>query len=342
MPKDKRIYITLAVDMDRNPKLADLTDGQKWLLVKAIMHCREFTTDGEVKLSVWTKMGTNRNRIAVESCGAITVDRSKKVAIVNDYSEHNQTRADIEKASEAKKTAGQKGGQARAANFGNASSSQAAATADAKQPLKQKVAEVEVEVEKEVITNVITLGESSAKPVTTPASKPAARKRTATPPTRISEDWQPTREAVDKLRPDTPDVDLQRETANFVDYWLGKPGKAGEKQDWTATWRKWMRTAQTDIEARTARTAPRRPGYGGPTGPCHPNGTPLTSGEIKFAQVEARKDFPNPDVLKLAGIPLTPQQRANLGMIPAADNLVIDAEPDHNDLLFAPPARAIS
>ncbi|MBX9150036.1 hypothetical protein [Rhodococcus qingshengii] len=194
--------------------------------------------------------------------------------------------------------------------------------------------------EERVITDVITLGESSAKPVTTPASKPAARKRTATPPTRISEDWQPTREAVDKLRPDTPDVDLQRETANFVDYWLGKPGKAGEKQDWLATWRKWMRTAQTDIEARTARTAPRRPGYGGNTGPCHPNGVPLTSGEIKFAQAEALKERPNPEVLKLAGIPLSDKQRHNLGMGDSSDIQIIDATAD--DWLFNSPARAIS
>lgn len=37
MPKDKRIYINLAVDMDRNPKYINLTDGQKWLIVKAII-----------------------------------------------------------------------------------------------------------------------------------------------------------------------------------------------------------------------------------------------------------------------------------------------------------------
>ena len=208
------------------------------------------------------------------------------------------------------------------------------------------------------VTPITTLSGSqstygSGSPAPTPAPTPttsnevvektgAARKRTTTPATRITEDWQPTKDAVDKLRDDCPDVNLERETANFVDYWLGKPGKAGEKQDWLATWRKWMRTAQSDIEARTARTSPtmrKVAAYGTPT---HPNGTPLTSGEIKFAQVEARKDFPNPQVLAAAGIPLTDKQRANLGMIPKAENVVIDIDPTSNDLLFAPPARAIS
>ncbi|NMM84287.1 hypothetical protein B2J88_07925 [Rhodococcus sp. SRB_17] len=154
MPKDKRIFINLTVDMDRNPKYVDLTDGQKWLIAKAIMHCREFTTDGIIKLPVWTKMGTNRNRIAVESCGAIEINRPKKVAIVHDYSEHNQTRAEVEKARDAKIIAGQKGGKARAANLNHPAEGQAAAKAPAKaaakQVLKQNEAEVEEEEEKEL------------------------------------------------------------------------------------------------------------------------------------------------------------------------------------------------
>ena len=288
MPKDKRIYITLAVDMDRNPKLADLTDGQKWLLVKAIMHCREFTTDGEVKLSVWTKMGTNRNRIAVESCGAITVDRSQKVAIVNDYSEHNQTRADIEKASEAKKTAGQKGGQARAANFGNASSGQAAATADAKQPLKQKVAEVEVE--KEVITNVITPGESTAETVTTDEA-PEPRKRG----TRLPDDWMPTQTTIDKTKLDCPLVDLERAHEKFTNHWHAATGRNATKRDWDRTWRNWMLEDQTRSEQRTARTQPTRPGYG-------VDGHQPTARERKIAELEQRKTSPNPEILRRGGI----------------------------------------
>lgn len=152
MPKDKRIYINLAVDMDRNPKYVDLTDGQKWLIVKAIMHCREYPNDGNLPLPVWVKMGTKRNRISVEFCGAITIDASKNVAIVHDYAEHNQTISEIEQAREKKVNAGQKGGKARAANR----AAQAEEVADAQAPAKQdpKQNQAEIEIEKELLTYV--------------------------------------------------------------------------------------------------------------------------------------------------------------------------------------------
>lgn len=161
MPKDRRIFVTLAVDMDRNPKLSDLNDAQKWLIVKAIMHSREFLTDGVIKLSDWNKLGTKRNRIAVESCGVIVVDEQQSVAILHDYSEHNQTRAEVDAATEAKKTAGSKGGKARAARAEQeqvgpreASEPQAAAWTLPKQVLKQNQAEEEEEEEKELLTHV--------------------------------------------------------------------------------------------------------------------------------------------------------------------------------------------
>ncbi|NKR80040.1 hypothetical protein GS491_22605 [Rhodococcus hoagii] len=154
MPKDRRIFITLAVDMDRNPKLSDLNGSQKWLIVKAIMHCREFLTDGVIKLSEWRKMGTNRDRIAVESCGVVTIDATNSVAILHDYAEHNQTRSEVEKATEAKKAAGSKGGKARAARAAAPSVStnqpgepQAAAWNPLKQTPKQNQAEEEEEKE---------------------------------------------------------------------------------------------------------------------------------------------------------------------------------------------------
>ncbi|PCK27827.1 hypothetical protein [Rhodococcus qingshengii] len=167
MPKDKRIYINLAVDMDRNPKYINLTDGQKWLIVKAIMHCREYPNDGNLPLPVWVKMGTKRNRISVESCGAITIVASKNVAIVHDYAEHNQTIAEIEKSRNEKIAAGQKGGKARAANRAHANKTQADGLAAAKQDLKQNQAEIEIEKEKELLTYVSSsphLRDAQARP----------------------------------------------------------------------------------------------------------------------------------------------------------------------------------
>lgn len=48
-------------------------------------------------------------------------------------------------------------------------------------------------------------------------------------------------------------MDLRREHARFIDYWLSVPGARGRKLDWPATWRNWMRTAWDNHEARQRR-----------------------------------------------------------------------------------------
>jgi hypothetical protein len=45
----------------------------------------------------------------------------------------------------------------------------------------------------------------------------------------------------------TPAVNVERETAGFVDYWLGEQGR---KKNWDTTWRNWMRRKQTEAEGR--------------------------------------------------------------------------------------------
>lgn len=176
MPKDKRTYITLAVDMPDHPKLATLTKGQCWLIVEALMYCRKYKTDGVIDPAVWRRMDTKRNREAVEQSGLCvdlaTESRQNRDRIADefrqktgdalpesgvfffDYAEHQQTRREIEASTEAKKVAGQKGGKARAANAARtsntlegASEGQAAACDLPKQVLKQNQAEEEEEKE---------------------------------------------------------------------------------------------------------------------------------------------------------------------------------------------------
>lgn len=74
--------------------------------------------------------------------------------------------------------------------------------------------------------------------------------------TRIPDDFAVTHEMVAWAGRETPLVDGRRETAKFIDYWRGKPGRNGTKLDWVATWRNWMRKAQGDAEDR-ASAAPR-------------------------------------------------------------------------------------
>jgi hypothetical protein len=39
------------------------------------------------------------------------------------------------------------------------------------------------------------------------------------------------------------DLDLDREAADFADYWHAMPGAKGRKSNWQATWRRWVRNA---------------------------------------------------------------------------------------------------
>jgi hypothetical protein len=42
----------------------------------------------------------------------------------------------------------------------------------------------------------------------------------------------------------------------FCDFWRSKPGAAGRKVDWVATWRNWMRKEHERRAARGARASP--------------------------------------------------------------------------------------
>jgi len=51
------------------------------------------------------------------------------------------------------------------------------------------------------------------------------------------------------------DAGVERQYADFVDYWLGVSGQKGVKLDWLATWRKWMRR-QADDQGLTQKQKP--------------------------------------------------------------------------------------
>lgn len=56
-----------------------------------------------------------------------------------------------------------------------------------------------------------------------------------------------------------PELDPSQVAAKFADYWHGKPGKAGTKVDWQATWRNWVREERGPPRLRAA--APAEPAW---------------------------------------------------------------------------------
>lgn len=90
------------------------------------------------------------------------------------------------------------------------------------------------------------LGKSGVTPVGTQNIN-INHKESDTRPTRISEDFSVSREMRNWAALNHPDVDIDKATLNFVDYWLTKP-KNNTKLDWNRTWQTWIRNTRPEIK----------------------------------------------------------------------------------------------
>lgn len=101
---------------------------------------------------------------------------------------------------------------------------------------------------------------------TNPDAAPAAPPKTKQG-TRLPEDWRLPKGWGDwalENRPDMTDADVRHQAACFADYWHGKAGADARKADWEATWRNWIRRADSPLP----KGGPARPGRMNP--PAHP------------------------------------------------------------------------
>lgn len=58
---------------------------------------------------------------------------------------------------------------------------------------------------------------------------------------RLSNDWQAPQEYISFCNTERPDLDANMIANMFKDYWIGVAGAKGNKNDWFATWRNWVR-----------------------------------------------------------------------------------------------------
>lgn len=78
--------------------------------------------------------------------------------------------------------------------------------------------------------------------------------------TRLEPTWTPTTSDLEAAKNEgLTDSDTRREAAKFRDYWIAKPGQAGIKLDWSATWRNWCRKA-AEFLGRSPLTVPAEAG----------------------------------------------------------------------------------
>lgn len=67
---------------------------------------------------------------------------------------------------------------------------------------------------------------------------------------RIPDDFSVTETMREWAAREVPAIDVDVQTANFIDYWQAKSGNA-TKLDWVATWRTWMRNARPPIVVKS-------------------------------------------------------------------------------------------
>ena len=218
-------------DDPRIAKLVDMTDSSEaavvgalyWLWATADQHTEDGVMPGLSLRQIDRKTGVQGFGAALCAIGWLA-DHPDGVRIVG-FTEHNgssakkrcQTAKRVAKHESANATAKQK------AEPTNADSVRAALARDRE------------EIEKEKKN---TGREGTARATRLPA--------TPTPPA----EW------LDFLQTERPDLNPQLTYAKFCDYWSAKPGKAGTKLDWLATWRNWVREEKSQPTMR-ANPAPR-------------------------------------------------------------------------------------
>jgi hypothetical protein len=102
--------------------------------------------------------------------------------------------------------------------------------------------------------------------------EPDAKNATGPRGSRIPADFAVNGSMALWARRETPNVNLQRETENFRDYWTAKSGKDATKRDWVATWRRWMRKANDDAPRNVV------------------NGPRMATGDRKYLETQALKE----------------------------------------------------
>jgi hypothetical protein len=91
--------------------------------------------------------------------------------------------------------------------------------------------------------HVVEFEHSGVKALRAPVKR---KPRQASPLTKMTEDWVPPADAVEKIRGSVPSVNIEFESEQYRDWAISK----GEgRADWVAGWRTWLRrTHKTNVE----------------------------------------------------------------------------------------------
>lgn len=216
--KSSNLFAKLELDYADHPKIAPLSDAAFRLHVEMILYSRKYETDGVIKnrlanrmalrwdSDVLTELATNDEN----SPSLIKLDNGDY--LINGYSDVQETKAEIAARRAKNSQNGKLGGRPKKTQ---------SVTEPKTKPGTQNKAETETE------TDI----EGANKP-------PAPSKKRGS---RITENWLPQTETVQKLKAEFPHIDQKLEHRKFVDHWLAESGTKASKLDWEATYRNWIR-----------------------------------------------------------------------------------------------------
>lgn len=117
MAKDNRPWIKVTVDMWRHPKITALSMPQRWALIGLWSLAMEYRTDGAVDASFARRQGiSTRVCNALADAGLLSLEDDGETLLLHDFLEHQMSAAELDKRTDQRRSAGKKGGQAKARN----------------------------------------------------------------------------------------------------------------------------------------------------------------------------------------------------------------------------------
>lgn len=213
--RDTRTYITVHDGLPDHPKIEGLSDSAFRLLIETWCWCSRHLTDGEVKAASWAKRGTAKTRKELVDAGCAVVTSTGDV-FMHDYLQHQRSAEEVRELSAKRAEAGRRGGSKRPTK----------PEAKRKQVLEQTGSKTQAESDTELLLSEATVG--SDKPT------PSRRKR-------VTDDFETTPGMRAWAAENVPGVDVDSETAQFLDY---HQARGSVMADWTRAWHTWMRNAR--------------------------------------------------------------------------------------------------
>lgn len=239
-----------------HPKFLDVPNAAIGLWAKAGAWCGKHLTDGVIPATqVKLFKGTNSQINALISARIWIEDRSEngaKVYRFHDWNEYQPTReqklkereesAERQRKSRERKRAeqAQRENVTRDSHVTPSRDSHECHTRVSQRP--DPTRPDPTRTSKEVPSSRDTTAKADG------ANKPAKKNHP------IPEDWMPKQSTIDKMRTERPDLNLEAEHQNFMDYWQSITGAKARKADWDRTWLVWMRKQHQNAPRQKAPT----------------------------------------------------------------------------------------